>query len=279
MHSITLDWLAMTFKELTNEQAEFLDNYALLGASDTTKPTNGYREACTGSHGVVHMWHPDRKEMGHHVIFSGTTLRDVFKTGDISQQTLLERVMLIGARITRIDIACDTQNVSLSLDEIYKALERGEHIGTARTFSQIHSLNGGNTIYVGSRTSDKFVRIYDKAAQQGFTGGAWYRFEFEAKGAIGRAIATVLCKTSDWSSTFRACVTPMVDIPSCGHFRALLPEAGAQIGIPKLEKKTDREKWIEMQVMPAVVDHYVQHRDSNAVALLRRMLDEVDKMK
>lgn len=277
MHTITLDWLAMTFKEYNHETERFLSDYALFGASDTTKPTNGYREARTGTYGVVHMWNPDREEMGHHVIFSGSALRDLFSSSGISQQTLLAEAVQSRGRITRLDLACDTQELPISLDAIYQALERGECSGTARSFSQIHSLNGGNTIYVGSRQSEKFVRIYDKAAQQKISNEHWKRLELETKGMVARAIASVLVQAEQWSAIFRTAITAMVDIPSSRDFRALLPSDDAKIGIPKLEKKTDREKWIDTQVTPAVVQHFQDNRDSAAVAKLRLLLDLIEK--
>ncbi len=275
-YSITLDWLAFTFREDTHEQWQWLATYASSDDSGTERATNGYKLAARSKTGIIHMWHPDRPEMGRHVVISGSALRDLLKIHDLSQRALLAEVVNAGGSITRLDLAKDAKNEGINLDAIFQQMDAGKSTGTARTFTQLHSVGGGNTIYVGSRQSEKFIRIYDKAAQTGAEGALWYRYELETKGMVARALATLLCTSDAWVNAFDAMASGMVDLPQSKDYRKFFLPGVVPIGIPKLEKKSDREKWIEEQVLPAVLKHYTEHRDSPAINKLRSMLILID---
>lgn len=277
MLSITLDWLAFTFREDTHEAGEWIRLYASDKANVSVTARNGYRDAYQTKTGIVVQWNVDREEMGYHVVIAGSAIRNVLQYHELDQKTLVQTVIDAGGSITRLDLAKDLQGVSISLDAIYQALEQGAYSGTARKFAQIHSLDGGNTIYVGSRQSEKFIRIYNKAAQSKIPGALWFRFEIETKGMVARALSKILVESEVWSSAFDTVSKHMVDIQNLSDYQAFFAPGVVEIGIPKQEKQTDREAWIEVQVMPAVVKHFVEHPDSKAVALLRSMLDQIDR--
>jgi DNA relaxase NicK len=143
----------------------------------------------------------------------------------------------------------------------------------------MHSPNGGNTVYVGSRQSERFVRIYDKAAQLGLAEKQWKRFEIECKGMVARALANMLLQTENWAGVFDDFAQTMLSIPTCVDYMAFFDGSTSEIGFPKIEKKTDREAWIAEQVTPAVVKHFAEFPDSEAVKHLRRMLDLIDRQR
>jgi len=272
MLTITLDWLAFTYKEDTHEAANWISIYAGPQGSIPIAPTNGYRSAYRTPQGVVVQWNVDREEMGRHVVISGSALRDVLEYYGLDQQTLVQTVLHSGASITRLDLAKDLIGTEISLDSIYKRMERKQTTGTARSFSQIHSINGGNTVYVGSRQSEKFIRIYDKAAQSALQDVQWYRFELETKGMVARALADILGGFEQWASAFNTIAKAMVDISEDKQWKRFFEDQTIEIGIPKLEKKSDREKWIETQVTPAVVKHFLENKDSKAIETLMTLL-------
>lgn len=276
MLSITLDWLAFTFLEDTHEAGTWIRLYASDKTNVAIAARNGYREAYATKTGVVVQWNVDREEMGYHVVIAGSAIRNILERHDMDQKALVQTVIDAGGNITRLDLAKDLQGVAISLDKIYQALEHGEHSGTARKFAQIHSINGGNTVYVGSRKSEKFIRVYDKMAESHLQGGTWYRFELETKGMVARALAALLIEQETWASAFDTLARHMVDLQHIPDFQAFFTKGVVPVGIPKLEKQTDREAWIEKQVMPAVVKHFVEHPDSKAIALLRAMLDQIE---
>lgn len=275
--TITLDWLAFTFKEDSQDVGTWLHTFASNQEAIPIAPTNGYGTAYRTRHKVDVMWNIDRPEMGYHVIITGTAIRNICEHMELDQKALVESVVNAGASITRLDLAKDLKGHNLSLDEIYQEMEAGKRTGTARKIAQIHSNNGGNTIYVGSRQSEKFIRIYDKNAEQGRTGELWYRFELEAKGQVARTLVHILLDGTGWDSAFDTVTRYMVDLPNNRQWQLFYSTDTAEVGFPKIEKSSDREKWIDTQVTPAVVKHYMNNRHSEAIKKLRTMLDFVDK--
>jgi hypothetical protein len=277
--SITLDWLAFTYKDMSREAAKWIQLRASAENSVDCAPTNGYRAAYRTTQGIVIMWNLDRSEMGYHVIISGSAIRNIIDQQNVDQKTLLGEVCNTGASITRLDLAKDAQDAEISLDAIYGELESGRYTGTARTVSQLHSPNGGNTVYIGSRQSEKFIRIYDKAAQENLHDRLWCRFELECKGMVARALAVLLAKTDRWQDAFNEIALGMVDIEHSSDWKQFFMDESVPIGMPKLEKKSDREAWIASQVTPAVVKHFIEHADSKAVQWLRKTLDLIESQR
>lgn len=84
------------------------------------------------------------------------------------------------ANVSRIDIACDDREGYLDMDKII-AKARENAVNSRMRRRNIHeSLDGvnkaGATLYIGARSSSFYVRIYDKALEQGEP-GHWIRVE------------------------------------------------------------------------------------------------------
>jgi DNA relaxase NicK len=63
--------------------------------------------------------------------------------------------------------------------------------------SLILNSDGGSTLYIGSRVSDRFARLYDKGIEQGTTAaGKWWRLELELKGRRSQSHAEALLSTA-----------------------------------------------------------------------------------
>lgn len=276
MLTITLDWFAITHKEMTYEAREFIVGFASPQESTPERATNGYDSAYRTKDGVVHMWHSNREEMGWHTVFSGSALRNVFVENGISQRSFVESAVNSGGRISRLDLAKDAENERINLANIWPFIETKMYEGTSRNASKMQSIDGGYTIYVGSRQSEKFIRIYDKAAESKLASRDWKRYEIETKGMVARAMAQLLVNESDWDGAFSTMARGMLDVPASKDYQKFFNPDGATIGIPKLEKSSDREKWILEQCLPAIVKHYSENRISSAVQALRRALDFID---
>lgn len=272
MLTITIDWLSFTAKEHTLELEQFLHLYARAPKIIDAAPRNGYNSATQDSNGVLCMWNSNREEMGYHTVISGSALRNVFEQTGVSQRGLVEAVLRTGANITRLDLAKDATGVPIDLQAIYNAIETGNNVGTARTFSQFKSIGGGFTIYVGSRQSEKFIRIYDKAIETANNGLEWKRYEIETKGMVARALANLLVQNDVWAGAFDAMVLGMFDLPASDDYRAFFSGDTVRIGIPKLERKSDTERWIETQVIPAIGKYYGENPNSVSVQRLLEAL-------
>lgn len=270
--SITLDWIAFTFKELTHDSVAWLHQFASseTGTPDTAR--NGYAECERQTSGLLHSWHNGREEMGHHVVISGTALRNILEQEKTSQRSLLETILHAKGSITRLDLAIDAQNELVDYDHIWACLERRQYTGNAQKTARLQGSDGGNTIYIGSRTSERFLRLYDKAIQSGVSDISWARLELETKGMVARGLANLLSTTENWAGPFVHMVNGMVQVQQCVSWDRLLPQGVVPVGIPKIEKHSDTEKWIAEQVIAAVAKHFIEHPESIAVNGLIDML-------
>jgi hypothetical protein len=111
----------------------------------------------------------------------------------------------------------------------------------------------------------------------GLVGEHWKRFEIECKGMVARAMASVLLETDNWGRVFDDFAQTMLSLPECRDYMAFFDGTKSDVGFPKIEKKSDREAWILKQVLPAVMEHYAEFPDSDAVQTLRRMIDLIDR--
>lgn len=286
MLTITIDWIAATFKdyydgngELSNGAEEFVRGYASHGAVVPSPAHNGYTAATTDENGVSVSWNNDRQEMGHHTIISGSALRNLFQYQGITSEEVLRACLTSHGNLTRLDLAKDLIGPQNDIAEIYQSLQQDNNRGTARGWNEINKHDGGYTLYVGARTSEKLIRIYNKAAESGLQDVIWSRFEIETKGTTARAVGASLLNTRDWGSVFDTIAKAMLRPVQCPAYEQFFTVGSVPIGLPKLEKKTDREAWIETQVLPAVAKHYVEHPDSEAIARLIATLQLIERQR
>ncbi len=119
-------------------------------------------------------------------------------SGGVSER--LWRKFLPGAkRVTRIDLAVTVrlgmamENLAGQYYEFVKDIGSDEEEGPDRNYSIIQNNKGGQTLYVGSRRSQQFGRVYDKGVQSGGTPpGFIWRYEVEYKKPLADQVASKL---------------------------------------------------------------------------------------
>lgn len=270
MLTVCIDWLAGTFKGDNPHEAQFINKYARSPIPQAMSPRFGYTSAEMDGNGVQLLWNVDRPEMGTHVVYPGSALRKLQECDGIQLATLLRDAANAELAITRLDLAKDFMGQPIDLEAVYQSLERGRNEGAARTYRKMQSQGGGFTVYVGAPSSDKKIRIYNKAAEQEIANHDWTRYELEAHGMVARAIAQSLVSSGDWAGVFDTASLAMLDLGPKGPLAAFYAKKGAEIGLPKIERTSDREKWISEQVISAVAKHYIDNPDSEAV---KRLVD------
>lgn len=193
---ILIDWLRATFADLTVLD-EFVDIFGVVPTAAT--PAGFYNSAVVLSAQGVRVgdvaWHTEQPRQRVQFTFTGHDL-DRWRTAD-QIGALMAFVVNHNGRFTRIDVAIDVLDVpSANVAGLAEEAEQGHMTTHATTHSVIRSTRDGIegiTLYIGNRQSDKFVRIYDKAAEQGIS-AQWVRIELEAKGDYARALGPRLAE-------------------------------------------------------------------------------------
>lgn len=192
MPDILIDWFAFSIKNLDEE---FLVGNALLVHRKLEQlfdnagiPLQTY----SGGHGFTSGYmsfggcrtYYGGKNMVYHIQIHGSGCRVIDDIHPLGIVGFIDEMLAFDCKVTRLDLAADDREGLLKVDIIEKKHRAGEWTGTARVMTPLCPRNAfgelvsGATFYIGSRKTDKFIRIYDKAAQTE-TNGHWVRCELE----------------------------------------------------------------------------------------------------
>ncbi len=112
---------------------------------------------------------------------------------------------------SRIDLAVDTHfnfPVTSLVDELYVEVpNKSRHGGRPPMRKVVKDTRGGQTLYFGARTSERFGRLYDKGIESKSHGaGQRWRWEVEAKERCARAFAEGLMTAASPESYIQGAV-------------------------------------------------------------------------
>jgi hypothetical protein len=186
--SFTVDWIAATFERDGAEM--FLEGFRSDGEQPprSANPARGYNKAFEFESGLRYNLHTEKPEMGVHVFFTGSVILHYWARGTGWMQ-IMECVAGWGGRTSRVDLAFDLKGSKLTNEILCQpALKPYKGGGRKPKFTEVRGGDGSWTTYIGSRTSEKFLRIYDKAKEQGDYESDYIRVELECKGECAHAV-------------------------------------------------------------------------------------------
>jgi len=186
--NFTVDWISVTFepdrfvgflKELHHDK-----DFTHVEAPHS----RGYTSGIEYETGLRVSWHEANEAQGVHAVFTGATLRR-YEAEGLQWEDLFRLADKYGGRTSRVDLAFDVRNSALTPSNLCQPNLRA-YKGKGRTprFNTLLGGDGSWTLYIGSRSSDKMLRIYDKAKEQGDYDSDYVRIELETKGEVGRAV-------------------------------------------------------------------------------------------
>lgn len=219
--SICLDWLSFTFDTIysISDVKDFL-NFSETELQYFDSGSSGYRKRYKHKSHSISLLFDGSENMGVHLTVTGSAIEfflcdfleshyeitpfgDGFDFSLGSKLSYFFKLMNEKGHFSRIDIAIDDvgQNYYSMLD-LHRFNEMGLYISKSRQWKEVVEtetptsgfLPGsytGYTIYIGSRSSDTFIRIYDKKLEQNKKLKAqglplikekWVRWELEIKG-------------------------------------------------------------------------------------------------
>lgn len=198
--------------------------------------------------GLRVMMSPSGHEMGIHVQFAGSAL-----TGE----NVLDRLnyaLDVGGRVTRLDLAVDVRD-AWDIRALYELALSGGATTRTRRFSIVESATG-KTFYAGSRTSQKFLRIYDKGGEQG-TGLPWTRIELECKGDFAANIARYI--DNNGTSGIPAIIRGFLDFQTVPTWCDVMNSNMDTISPARIERGRDTRRWLLELVAPALAKYQIAH--------------------
>lgn len=202
-----IDWLSFTLPVPEGQSPADLACWVLgklpQGATLMDRGHHGYDEGWRLPGGGLVLYHSRRRDMGVHVSLSAGCL--ALLEGE--PNGVIPWVLVEGGHFTRLDIALDTDQVTM--EQVQTAIKRGDIVTRCAQVDFVETNRradggweyGGSIVRIGSRSSRRYTRIYDKAAEQGVEDGSiWTRCEVEFKGDHAQLAALHIAEGADLRS-------------------------------------------------------------------------------
>ena len=242
-----IDWMAATLPDPCDsvENLKIVASRLTLTGADQwtpTKPLHGYEIAARHSTGLKVM--TGRSDMGTHLIAPGSALAELQKGGP-DPSTLAAHILGMNGRFSRIDLALDAINSKIDFLKSFRAIDAGLAETKATSYLLVQSNDKGWTLYVGSRTSDRFLRMYNKYAEVKRKAPVpegcedWVRFELSASHAWARTFAD-LASRRELVLFVPAAIREFVFLPTEKHWQSCLSGSATGAGVSRTALRDTR---------------------------------------
>lgn len=195
---VIIDWLQFTITKPDINYFKTIIHILELNVNDfiTLKHGKlGYKTQLFNSN--ISVLYDGAPNMGVHVIISGQGCRYYESQNDLIK--LVERINKNEGQVTRIDIAIDDMTGKyIQFGRIKNDIIKGNLVSKWKESTEyIRRLNKtaavvGHTVELGSRSSQIYFRMYDKALQQKMPDIIWNRIELEIKKKYAQQVQRLL---------------------------------------------------------------------------------------
>lgn len=299
--TVSVDWMSFTVMDRgfsVSNVMEFL-GFNSSFFHDTGHGAMGYKTLHKLADYAVSVLSDGREDMGIHVTIGGSAVAHVLsmfwksrfafnqpfsdeKCADWKETSVdalhlfMQKVLEIG-RFTRLDLALDDHRVHFTPGDIRAFIASGQMVSRFRSgrreegFDLSSDCPVGDTLYLGSRSSEVMLRIYDKKLEQLVKhpdmeiSDPWVRWEFQFTGDRADALAHEILKHDCIGMLFFEILNNYVRLIVCTEKNRsrcpMLPEWASFIACvrklslycPPVEKTlNDKKEWIVWQVLPTL---------------------------
>lgn len=235
-----VDWVSYVVEASplprTREDFLYWFNRLQLGNAQVRrcKPRNAYRTAYTNKNGAIMQTSVGREDMGINVLLTGSVL------GSYKWFEVLKLLNDEQGHFARLDITIDAMNSALNIEGLYNDLKFNDASTRAKKHSLVQS-ETGLTLYLGSRSSDRYLRIYDKAGQMGEPGKDWKRVELELSGDRATWVADYI--VSEGETSIKDLILDYVDFPDSPEWQSVFRDVTPVQSVSH-KKVSDTQKWL-----------------------------------
>lgn len=167
------DWVQVTFQNTTIDEVLFNISGVDKEHSSCTftdKGSFGYNRTYTVGSKMHFMEHSNRKDMGIHLLFSGSACREYEQL--FTWDYFFQAVSRMSGKYTRIDVAIDCFKKYFTVNQLKNKIKKAELVSKFKKSTYITEYNLSNgtsnsaSLKFGSMSSDIYIVIYDKLAER-----------------------------------------------------------------------------------------------------------------
>jgi hypothetical protein len=271
-----VDWLSITIPNAK----DFRQIFPLLEWKYHGKGLHGYRSALINpASGLVCETDSADSDMGHHFSFSGDVLENFRRDLHGTDNGIIRTLERNGGRASRIDLTINIHEGEMTPALMRDALRKGQCKAKANVSRFIEGKNGdieGDTLYIGSPTSDRQFRCYNKASESGVVDlGAWVRLELELR-RLRADGAFRSCALNGTDETISGHMGDFIEWRDLEYQSALAGPSFPPVDIPR--KDTNRQRWLLSQVSQALAKEICVDEDF-ALKFWSSVTDALAKLK
>lgn len=317
---VCIDWLGFTLFAYSSPYDVLSYMGLCSGDFSVGNGSNGYKCSLRHNFYPITVLYDGREDMGIHVNISGSAISYALEAYaetikiptpfgsyaiEWSEETMMVRYLkhiAEMAKFTRIDLAIDDKGCNYySVNDVREICDSDRCMTRFRKYRPEYerSFNGsitGNTLYIGKRQSEIFLRIYDKRLEQiqktkkdcGFD---WVRWELELKKdranmavnylLSGKALGTVAIGIL--SNYFRIVIKDSNNITRCSTdplWDAFVENVEKlRLTVNRVEKSLESKKeWIVKQCLPSI-SAVVAYENGDMSFITNRLHDALWKNK
>lgn len=186
---------------------------------------------------------------------------------------LFQRIRELGD-FTRIDLAVDDFGQFFTVQEVHDLVENKQCVTKFRTFQYYQSKSisdsslTGETLYIGSKKSDAYVRIYNKGLEQKVDMD-WIRWEIQLRDERASAFSDMVLHCEDHENTIAPIIVGVlagfvrfVNLDDSNRSRCSMLQKWADfiaaassivLSVPKKKSSVEnKHEWVRKQVMPTI---------------------------
>lgn len=223
-----------------------------------------YAEAVRLRYGVL-SWHNDQRRMRVCVNLTGADLAEYYGDGH-NVRDLFHAIWSGFGRFTRVDVAIDYHrpaDIAALIADIDRE-RRATRAGVVTPYQQLRLDTPGDSlrttgVYIGSRKSDRYLCVYDKAVELELTDQLWTRIELRNRKAKAEQIGLAGAH-GDVVSAARGVIRNHT-YPDTDWWRDALDGECQHVG-PVQRKQTDTMRWLIETVAPVLAQAL---RDENSL--------------
>lgn len=203
-NELLVDWLEFTclydIEELGQAEKEKIESWGfnLEKFEPLESGLMGYKKRMWGD--FTQILYSGNSGMKTHIILSAKGVR-AYEVNN-KAENLINMLTHEDISFTRIDLALDIKDNSIEFNQLLTYLNNNHIVTRFKKYKYIveKEINEdgqqvlGESIYFGSRSSNIFVRIYDKAKQMKQNEGSWIRIEIVYKNNHANALALYIAQ-------------------------------------------------------------------------------------
>lgn len=266
--SAHIDYLSVTYPVEFNPEAlyGYVGKWDVVGAGP-----HGYQTMLRSELGATCLLHGPVNQ-GVHVVLKGQPLA-LMRDDNVNDAELMWFMSQHAGKPSRIDVCVNMFEASTTVTDLWE-LWRQKKVKTrsrmAKRFECLPDEGTDDGFYVGSKDSDKFMRIYNKGRQVADK-DAWVRLELVCLKMNARAISHDLAR-KDVSTrvTINRAILNHAEFENGEYLEALADNDTTLRKVPR--ELPNFWAWMKTQVVPAIVSRMADHPEENVMGQLRAMI-------